>query len=120
MGYIVARVGDAIGPVAFSSLVATQDWLASDDAGMFIEAFGQAHRWVSEAPAEDVARSLTDFFPNIDTDVLAHTVANYQQLGCWHGDLSITREQYERALDIFLYCGGITKRHPYEDVVVSA
>jgi NitT/TauT family transport system substrate-binding protein len=119
VGYIVARVGDAIGPVAFSSLVATQDWLASQDAGMFIEAYRQARRWASEAPAEDVARSLADFFPKIDTDVLAHTVASYQQLGCWLGDLSITREQYERALDVFLYCGGISKRHRYEDVVVS-
>ena len=119
IGHVVAQVGDAVGPVAFSSLVATREWLNSDDAGVFTRAYRQARQWVSEAAVEEVAKSLTDFFPRIDSDVLARTVASYQQLGCWQGDLSITHEQYDHALEVFLHSAVISRRHAYADVVVQ-
>ena len=90
-GHVVASVGQAIGPVAFSSLAATR--------------------------AADVAKAEASFFPEIDPAVLAATIAYYQKLGCWTPHVEITRPAFEVALDVFEHSKLITKRHRYEDVI---
>jgi NitT/TauT family transport system substrate-binding protein len=118
IGYIVASVGEAMPPVAFSSLMASREFLKTDAAKEFIRAYARARRWVNQAPAKDVADREIEFFPQVDHDALVKTIARYQELGCWDGDLMITRERYEQALNVFLHSGKISRRYSYEDVVV--
>ena len=117
-GFIVASVGGAIGPVAFSSLMASRRWLGNIMARAFMRAYRKARRYANETPAAEIAAAQAHFFPRADIDVLARAIAFYQGLGCWAPDPLITREAYEAALDFFLHAGAITRRHPYEDVVV--
>jgi len=118
--HVVAAVGDAIGPVAFSSLCARRDWLSSDMARAFTRAYRRARAYVMAAPAREIAARQAEagFFPGIDLEVLADTIAAYQRLGCWSGDVAIAREAYECLLDVFVHSGGITRRHPYEAAIV--
>ena len=98
---MLAAVGEAIGPVAFSSLCASRRWLASDAARAFAHAFERARIWVASAPAEAIAKAEARFFPDVDPAALATTIAAYQRLGCWQGGLEIPRDAYEAALDVF-------------------
>jgi NitT/TauT family transport system substrate-binding protein len=116
-GHIVASVGEAIGPVAFSSLAATREWLATDAAKRFMRAYRQARAWVIATPAARIAEAEALFFPKIDRAVLTATIAYYQKLGCWTPHVEITRPAFEAALDVFQHAGLITKRHAYGDVV---
>lgn len=118
-GHIVASVGEAIGPVAFSSLCASRQWLQSDMAAAFMRAYRKARHYVINAPAGEIAQMEAEFFPHIDVDVLSQTIATYQQLGCWPADPRINRETYERAQEVFEFSGLITRRHAYHDVVVE-
>jgi NitT/TauT family transport system substrate-binding protein len=118
IGHIVASVGEAMPPVAFSSLMASREFLKTDAAKAFIRAYAQARQWANQAPAEEVAAKEIEFFPQTNRDVLARTIARYQALGCWDGDLAITRERYEQALNVFLHSGKISRRYSYDDVVV--
>ena len=118
IGHIVASVGEAMPPVAFSSLMASREFLKTDAAKVFIRAYARARWWVNQTPAEEVADREAEFFPRTDRDALIKTVARYQDLGCWDGDLMITRERYEQALNVFLHSGKISRRYPYEEVVV--
>ena len=118
IGHIVASVGEAMPPVAFSSLMASREFLKTDAAKAFIRAYARARRWVNRAPAEEAADKEIEFFPRTDREALAATIARYQALGCWDGDLAITRERYEQALNVFLHSGKISRRYSYEDVVV--
>jgi NitT/TauT family transport system substrate-binding protein len=119
MGHIVASVGEAIGPCAFSSLAATRDWLRTDMAQRFMRAYRKARTWVIEAPAEAIAQAQAEFFPEVDQAALTAAVAAYQKLGCWTPHVHITRRAFEVTLDVFQHAGLITRRHPYEDVVVA-
>ncbi|MCI0391078.1 MAG: ABC transporter substrate-binding protein [Acidobacteria bacterium] len=119
IGHIVASVGEAMPPVAFSSLMASREFLKTGAAKAFIKAYRQARQWVKQVPAEEIAERENDFFPQIDPEALARTIARYQALGCWDGELTITREYYEQALNVFLHSGKISRRHPYEEVVVQ-
>jgi NitT/TauT family transport system substrate-binding protein len=118
IGYVVASVGEAMPPVAFSSLMASREFLKTGAAKAFIRAYARARRWVNQAPADEVADREAEFFPQTDRNALINTIARYQALGCWDGDLAITRERYEQALNVFLHSGKISRRYPYEDVVV--
>ena len=117
VGHVVASVGQAIGPLAFSSLAATRAWLQTDMARRFMRAYRKARAWLVATPAAEVAKAEAAFFPEIHPAVLTATIAYYQKLGCWSPHVEITRPAFEVALDVFQYAGLITKRHRYEDVV---
>jgi NitT/TauT family transport system substrate-binding protein len=117
VGHVVASVGQAIGPVAFSSLAATRQWLGTDMARSFMRAYRKARIWLLATPAAKVAEAEAAFFPEIDRAVLTSTIGYYQTLGCWTSHVDITRPAFEVALDVFQHSGLITRRHRYEDVI---
>jgi NitT/TauT family transport system substrate-binding protein len=119
VGHVVASVGEAIGPCAFSSLAATREWLRTESAKRFMRAYRKARAWVINTPAATIAEAEASFFPEIDRAVLTATLAYYQKLGCWTPHVEITRPAFEVTLDVFLHSGLITKRHRYEDVIAA-
>ena len=119
VGHVVARVGDPIGPCAFSSLAATRDWLAGDMAKAFMRAYRKTRAYVTETPAAEIARAEQALFPQVDPEVLAETIAAYQTLGCWSPHVEITRAAYEATLDVFQHAGRITQRHAYEGAIAK-
>jgi NitT/TauT family transport system substrate-binding protein len=116
VGYVVASVGDAMPPVAFSSLLGSREFLESKTSRAFVRAYRKSRQWAQEAPPEEVAAREASFFPGIDRGVLAATIGRYQKLGTWEGDIVIPKDLYEQALEVFLYGGAIRERHPYEQV----
>ena len=118
-GHIVAALGDAIGPCAFSSLAATREWLGSDMARRFMRAYRKARAWLISTPAAEIAKVEAPMFPGIDVGVLAATVGAYQKLGNWTPHVQITRPAFEATLDIFQHAGRITRRHRYEDAIAA-
>jgi NitT/TauT family transport system substrate-binding protein len=118
IGYTVAAVGEAMPPVAFSSLMASRDFLETGMARAFARAYRRARVWATEAPAAEVAAREAVLFPTIELEALSRSIARYQELGCWKGEAAITRDLYEQALDVFMHSAGVSVRHPYEDVVV--
>jgi len=121
LGHVVASVGDAVGPVAFSSLCAKREWLDTEMAEAFTRAYQKARAHVLSASAEEIASLEQEygFFPDIEPAVLAQTIEAYKKLGCWTPGIKITRVAYENLLDVFAFSGGISKRHPYESCVVQ-
>jgi NitT/TauT family transport system substrate-binding protein len=113
LGSIVASVGRSMPEVAFSSLCASAEFLQTDAARAFLEAYGKARPWVREASAAEIAACEADFFPGIDADVLAAAIEAYQRLGCWEGGLEIPEALYEQALTVFEHAGEVRARHPY-------
>lgn len=121
IGYVLAAIGDAVGPVAFSSLCADRNWVHTDMARAFMRAYRQALDYVCNAGAEEIAAYEIEagFFPGIDRQVLEDTIARYQALGCWQPDPAISLSAYESLLDVFEFCGQISQRYPYESLVVA-
>jgi NitT/TauT family transport system substrate-binding protein len=117
VGHVVASVGQAIGPCAFSSLAATTAWLGTDMARRFMRAYRRARQWLIATPAAQVAEAEAAFFPEIAPAVLASTIAYYQTLGCWTPHVEITRQAFETTLDVFQHVRSITRRHRYEDAI---
>jgi NitT/TauT family transport system substrate-binding protein len=120
LGYVVASVGEVIGPVAFSSLCADRDWLKTDMAKAFMRAYRKSSAYVLEAPATELARQLSGFFPQIDMTVLTETIKSYQSLGCWTPDTEISKTSYDNLIEVFLYNNIISKVHDMDSCIVSS
>jgi NitT/TauT family transport system substrate-binding protein len=118
IGQVVAAVGEAMPPVAFSSLMASAAFLESETARAFTRAYRKARLWVTRASPDEIARSEAVMFPGIHLAALSKSIDRYQKLGCWEGDLEITRELYDQALSVFRYSRVISEAHPYEQVVI--
>lgn len=118
-GHIVAAVGPAIGPCAFSSLAATPEWLETDMAKSFTRAYGKARQWLLDTSADDVAGTLASYFPDIHRSVLGSTIGYYQSLGNWTPHLEITEPAYDAALDVFEHVGRLPMRPAYDDVIAA-
>lgn len=118
-GHIVAALGEASGPCAFSSLAATREWLSTDRAKAFMRAYRKGRAWLIATPAAEVAKREAPFFPGVDAGVLAATIAAYQKLGNWSPHVEITRAAFEATLDIYQHAGKITRRHRYEDAIAA-
>ena len=118
VGHVVASVGEAIGPCAFSSLAATRDWLETDMAKAFMRAYRKTRAWINEVPAAEIAAAEASHFPDIDQDVLAATIGFYQKLGCWAPHVEITKSAFEVTLDVFRNVGRTTDRDAYAEVIV--
>ncbi|MFV2032356.1 MAG: ABC transporter substrate-binding protein [Gammaproteobacteria bacterium] len=119
LGNIVAQVGPLIGPCAFSSLVATREWLESDMAKAFVRAYANARRYLNETPASEIASAEKSFFPDVDQTALGNCIASYQKLGCWTPHVEITRDAFEASLDVFQNTGGISKRPSYDQICTA-
>ena len=118
-GKILGSVGQVIGPVAFSSLICSWDWVRSDIYYKFIEAYTKAREWVNTAEPFEVAEIERDYFPNISIESISKAIEFYQKLGTWDKDIKIEPELYEKALDVFEFSNLIKSRYDYDDVVFN-
>jgi NitT/TauT family transport system substrate-binding protein len=120
VGQVVASVGEALGPVAFSSVAATPAWLVRPEAARFMRAYRKARAWTQAALATEVAARVRALFPDTAPEALARGIAACQRLGCWAGEATIDPVHYEVALDVFQFSGLISRRYPPEGIVVPA
>jgi len=116
-GFVVACVGDALPPLAFSSLMALPSFLRSAKAEAFGRAYRRALDWVNDTSPTMIAERESSMFPEVSRKALAAAIQRYQKLGTWRRDPAIPRDQYEVSMDAFIYAGIFDRRFPYEDVV---
>jgi NitT/TauT family transport system substrate-binding protein len=121
VGYLAASVGEALGPISFSSLIMSRSFLAEEPetAEAFMRAYIAARQWVLDSDAETIVDALHPLFPDTAKPVLVKSLEGYKALGTWLPHPGIPRQSYERALDMWLAAGQITRRYPYEEVVTT-
>jgi len=119
--FVIAAVGEAVGPVAFSSLCASPQWLETDMAKVFMKAYKHASTFVLAAPAEEIAAKEIEagFFPDINPQILADTIQAYQSLNCWNEDPIIPEDSYNNLLDVFEYNHLVTERYGYNELIAQ-
>lgn len=118
IGNIAIAIGDVIGPLAFSSLCATRQWLQSDMAQAFLYAYEQAMQDTIAMPSKRIANIIHEFLPDIEHSVLVKTLDDYKKLQTWQTDIRINRESYENLLKVFLHNGYISQAHAFESCII--
>ena len=86
-------------------------------AKRFSAAYGSSRRWVNTTDPAEVASAQAGYFPDMDESAIAKAVNAYQKMGTWSGYITIERDLYETALDVFQHSNLVESRHPYDEVV---
>ena len=117
--HLVASMGDATGPVPFSSYMTTPRFLREDRETVrgFTRALFQAQRWMAARDPADIADLIAPSFADIDPEIRRRVVERYQRQGTWPGDPILRQPGYEALQRILLDGGFIRSPHRYEDLV---
>jgi NitT/TauT family transport system substrate-binding protein len=117
--HLVASMGEATGPVPFSSYMATPARLSSDPDLFvrFTRAAVRAQRWIAGATATEIAAVIGPAFPDVPAPLCTRVVERYHRQGTWTTPITIGREGYDRLHDLLLDGGFIRRRHRYEDLI---
>ena len=117
--FLVASMGDATGPVPFSSFMTTPAFLARERPLLdrFTRAVYRTQRWMAEAPARDIAAAIAPAFPDVDPVISEMAIDRYLRQTTWPRDGVIRRRGYEYLQRILLDGGFIEREHRYEDLV---
>lgn len=118
-GHLAASMGDATGPVPFSSYMTTAGALTEgrDMLRRFTRALYRAQQWLAGATATDVAALIAPAFPDVTPAIRRAAVARYLAQNTWASDPVLRRPGYEYLQQILLDGAFIRRRHRYEDLI---
>ena len=118
-GHLLTALGPENGHLAYSSFAATHRFLAEreDTAARFTKGFARALHWLSSAEPAETAETVSEFFPGASREVLAASIARYQEQEQWPASPVLGRPEYDNLHDILLAAGMCRERQPYEKVV---
>lgn len=119
--HLVASMGEATGPVPFTSYMATPEFLrrAPDVVARFTRAVYRSQRWVAAHGADELADAIAPTFAEIDPALRRRIVARYLRQDTWARDPVIRRAGYDTLQEILLGGGLIGTRHRYEDLIAT-
>ena len=117
--HLAASMGEATGPVPFSSYMTTPRFLREerDVVRRFARALSRAQRWIAAADAKQIAELIAPAFADIAPEIRRRAVARYLAQDTWSRTLIISRAGYEYLETILVDGGFITRRHRYEDLI---
>jgi NitT/TauT family transport system substrate-binding protein len=117
--HLVASMGEATGPVPFTSYMTTPAFLAREPDVMrvFTRAVYRTQRWLAGNPAPVIAAAIAPAFATTKPAILERAVARYHEQGTWARDPLLRREGYDYLEEILLTGAFIRRRARYEDLV---
>lgn len=118
-GHLAAAMGDATGPVPFSSFMATRATLEGDRGRMiaFVRGLARAQRWMAASGAGEIAAVIAPAFADIDARIRVAAVERYLRQSTWARDPLLTRTGFDVLQTILLDGGFIRRTHRFEDLV---
>jgi NitT/TauT family transport system substrate-binding protein len=116
---LIASMGEATGPVPFSSYMTTPAFLARERPVLerFTRALYRTQRWMAAATARDIASVIAPAFGDIDPVIRERAIDRYLRQGTWARDPLVRRPGYEYLQRILLDGGFIQRPHGYEDLI---
>jgi NitT/TauT family transport system substrate-binding protein len=120
--HLVASMGDATGPVPFTSYMTTPEFLhrEPDTVLHFTRALYRTQRWLSGQDAGTIAEVIAPRFPDIAPAILECAVDRFAKQGTWSRDPVLRRPGFDYLQEILQMGGFIRKSHRYEDLVDTA
>ncbi len=107
------------GPTAYTAFIATREACATYSAefAAMTRATAKMLAWLHANPAEELAKAVAAFFPDIPADILASSLGRYKDAGLWSRETKMIPQGFAR-LAQSLHSGGFISRMPsYEDCV---
>ena len=120
--HLVASMGEATGPVPFTSYMTTPEFLRREPETVlrFTRAVYRTQGWLAAQDSRVIAETIAPDFRDIDRAVLERAIARFKRQDTWARDPVLRRPGYDYLQEILQTGGFIKKTHRYEDLVDTA
>jgi NitT/TauT family transport system substrate-binding protein len=120
--HIAVSMGEATGPLPFTSYMAAPTLLAREPETIlrFTRAVYRTQRWLAGRLAGEVAAVVADEYSEVPAPLLEAAIARYQRQDTWARDPVLRRPGYDTLQNILLSGGFIRRVHRYRDLVNTA
>jgi NitT/TauT family transport system substrate-binding protein len=110
------------GPTAYTAFIATREACAKyrDEFAAMTRATAKMLTWLYANPADELAKAVATFFPDVPQDILARSLGRYQEAGLWSHDTRMNPQGFARLAQSLHSGGFIARMPPYEECVEPA
>ena len=118
-GYIVASVGEEAGEIPYTAYFAKKSYIQNNEETIqkFTNSIHKGQQWVKEHSAEEIAKTIENFFPDTDIELLTSAIQSYKDIDAWNDTPILKQESFERLQEVMTMAGELTKKAPYEAIV---
>ena len=108
------------GPTAYTAFIATREACATyrNEFAAMTRATAKMLAWLYASPAEDLAKAVATFFPDIPADILVRSLGRYKDASLWSRDIGMNQIGFMR-LAQSLHSGGFIAQMPRYDECVE-
>ncbi len=118
-GYIVQSVGKASGEIPYTAYFAKKSYIENnkDIIQGFTNAIYAGEQWVNEHSSEDIAKSIEEFFPGTELDLLSTAIQSYKDIDAWNTSPILKEEAFNKLQEVMSTAGELEKNAPYDKIV---
>ncbi|MGL4335565.1 MAG: ABC transporter substrate-binding protein [Turicibacter sp.] len=118
-GYIVASIGAEGGSIPYTCYQATQSYISENPELIqsFTNAVYKGQQWVATHSSEEIAKSISQFFPDMKIEDLTTVINNYKTIDAWATTPVLTEESLNKLMDIMQLAGQLENRADYSSIV---
>lgn len=101
-GNIVASIGESAGDIPYTCFMATQSYISEnpETIAAFTRAIYKGQQWVENHSDEEIANSVSSFFPGTDKDILISVIKNYKDIDAYAYSPTLKKDSLSRLMDI--------------------
>ena len=120
-GYVVASVGELGGIVPYTAYNAKKSYIQKNPEIIkgFTVATQKGLDYVHNHSAEEVAKKIVDYFPDISMNDLTKIVQRYMDIDAWFDSTYITEKDFDHIQEIIQNSGELDKKAPYNKLVLT-
>ena len=118
-GQVVASLGKLGGEVPYTTFMTKKSYLENniDIINGFTRAIQKGLDYTFSHSDKEVAKTIADYFPDIDLDDLTEVIKRYRENDSWYETTYITEEGFNRVQDIMKNSDKLEKQAPYNKLV---
>lgn len=118
-GYVVASIGELGGTVPYTTYNAKKSYIEKnpDVIKGYTKAINKALEYTHSHTAEEVAKEITDYFPDTSLNDLTEIVERYMNIDSWFETTYISEEDFIHVQEIVENAGELDKTAPYDKLI---
>lgn len=118
-GYIVASIGELGGNVPYTTYSARKSYINKNKD--VIEGFTKATQkgldYVHNHTAEEIATTITSYFPDVSYNELVNSIKKYKDIDSWYEKTAINEKDFDHIQEIIKNDNELDKKAPFDKLV---
>lgn len=118
-GYVLASVGAYTDEVAYTCYSTLKSYLAENNDKMvrFTYAIDEALQWVKTHTANEIAKSIQEYFKETSFEILTNSIQRYKDINAWSETPYLDKNEFIHLQNIVISSKELDKYVPYEELV---